>query len=313
MNGSVFPVDIYCHLMKQYLDPHDALRMARTCKRLWRVFTAFEKKLLEAKMTAFQKRHLQKRSALHCPACLVLVDSHNLHIHLQRDKCSFNIGRPKMVECPQCRHMVKESRLDFHMVNTCDWLPWGLRQRACFDCGRSVYNSLCKSNCDSCRQQTSGPLVCPLCPIYCRLCAKACDGCMKKILTGDSHTCSSERGRLAVALGSHFHRTCHLRDGSYRVEGQRIILVDTVCDIPPTVLDDTIVLQRETFQPILTVSGLLNIWHVAPENVPHHCTVCINTESKSFSKCGKCGGPRYCSRSCQVMHWRVQHKYTCLD
>lgn len=313
MNGSVFPYDIYWLLMSKYLNPHDALRMARTCKRLWRVFTSFEKKLLEAKMTGLQKHYLQKRSSLNCPACGVIVDSHNLHIHLRKDKCCFNIGRLKKVNCPHCGHMVKESRLDFHMGNTCEWLPWGLRKRACSDCGRYVLNNLCRNDCDICRQQSDCPRVCPKCPNYCFGCLQPCNGCMKYVSIRDSHICPSEQGRLAVVLGSHISRTFSFTDGSYRVEGQRIILVDTVCDIPPTFLDDTIVLQRETFQPILTVSGLLNIWHVAPEDVPHHCTVCINTERKTFSKCGKCGGPRYCSRSCQAMHWKVQHKYTCLD
>lgn len=40
---------------------------------------------------------------------------------------------------------------------------------------------------------------------------------------------------------------------------------------------------------------------------------CFATEdlSSTFSKCGGCGLPKYCSRDCQAADWKARHKFAC--
>lgn len=313
MNGSVLPYDLYWLLMTRYLEPHDALRTARTCKRLWRVFTFSQKRFLEAKMIPYTQFYVSKGIPSRCPVCLAHVETHNLHCHLRKNKCLVNITASDTVQCPQCWHPVKEPRLEAHMLNRCYPLPFGVRKKACRSCCTLVYNNLLESDCTICTEPTYKKPTCPKCYRYCRQCYGPCNGCESFVFTHKQHKCDTELGRLVVALKSYIHLATTLSDGSYVLENQRIVLVDTPSDIPSTMIDHTIVLQRDTFCPILTVSGLLNIWHIAPEEVPHHCRVCINTKQGRFRTCGKCGHARYCSWKCQKMHWHVEHKWACLD
>jgi hypothetical protein len=40
------------------------------------------------------------------------------------------------------------------------------------------------------------------------------------------------------------------------------------------------------------------------------CSNC-GEEAAQLMKCGRCKGPQYCSKACQVQHWKAEHKAEC--
>ena len=40
------------------------------------------------------------------------------------------------------------------------------------------------------------------------------------------------------------------------------------------------------------------------------CTNC-GASPEQLMRCGRCKGPQYCSKACQVQHWKAGHKATC--
>lgn len=203
MNGSVFPVDIYCLLMKQYLDPHDALRMARTCKRLWRVFTMEQRMCLEANIRPC--RILPKIQLVPCPLCKVHVLAEKLHCHLRKNTCSKKNLLKNHVFCLRCFCSIREDRLRGHLENRCFLKHPHLKKTCCAICRKMVYKRLLKKKCDECSRRVSDVFIqfaiCPKCPFYCRKCRVFCVGCECVVDKRRIHVCKAKTDCFAASLG----------------------------------------------------------------------------------------------------------------
>lgn len=318
MDGSVFPKDIYWLLMRHYLEPHDALRMSRACRKLWAMFTKKERRYLEAgeKLSNVISKAPQ---SLECNVCNEHVRPHNRGAHGR--KCATLTTRtgPEWQVCTACKHRVKVQNMPRHKIYKCEAEWIGVVPTECSACARPCPYNLLKSECDICKEPCAAR-SCPKCPSRCIACSPvACSGCTmlvdKFAQDQTPHVCATELGRLLIAFGVHWLESSNTedgaRDGIYLIRGQRIVMIDSVLEIPPVTIDYTTLVLRESYIPVLTRTREMIAWHIERAEVPNHCFICVNTMHKAFPHCGTCKKYSYCSRECQLIHWKRGHREEC--
>ena len=57
----------------------------------------------------------------------------------------------------------------------------------------------------------------------------------------------------------------------------------------------------------------LNWSKILPEIRRYYCCWCVKRapDDSPFQSCSGCGCLSYCSKECQTIHWRIQHKFSC--
>jgi hypothetical protein len=315
MDGSIFPLDIYRHLMRNYLDSHDALRMSRTCRKLWMTFSKRERRYLEAN-GRLNKMVIEMPKMFECAICHEHVRPVNRGSHMRKCKLfSLRIG-PEWNACPWCKVPVKTRNMTRHVSFTCESLWEEVIQLPCIVCKKLFPYGLVRDVCDICDSKCVPVRICPRCPYRCLTCMpEPCQGCAvildRFAVDQPPHVCATELGRLLVALDTHYYHAYEFENGVYMIRDQRFVMVDSVLEIPPVLTDYTTIVLRESYIPILTRTTGMIAWHIEKDAGPNHCFICVNTIHKRFSYCGTCKQYSYCSRACQLIHWKRGHREEC--
>lgn len=71
----------------------------------------------------------------------------------------------------------------------------------------------------------------------------------------------------------------------------------------------------DLFERIIGAFSVIMNFTLSKDMLSFSCDgpACLNQEADvaQFKRCGQCRGPRYCTRECQVAHWKQGHKAQC--
>lgn len=85
MEGSVFYLDIYNLLLKKYLPPRDRYSLIKTCKKLYSLYTPYERRMLFAGAEPIVKAY-DHPDFVECPICKMFVKKFKYVKHF--NKCT---------------------------------------------------------------------------------------------------------------------------------------------------------------------------------------------------------------------------------
>lgn len=137
-----FPRDIQKLIMTDYCDPHDAIRLGKTCKTLYSILTIMEKRFLEANITIKRmknyKEHLQKigKNYSICTDCNTPIKNKNITQHKYRCVKDAKHKSIDYTQCPYCSECnILHNKLKYHILHRCRWLK-DFRIISCSCCKR---------------------------------------------------------------------------------------------------------------------------------------------------------------------------------
>lgn len=158
MNFVDLPTDIQKMILKEYMEPQDALRISKTCKKFYIWFTQLERLYLDAKvnLSILNRRRKAVRHFLtiyrsmmqECHQCHELILKSQFKIHLFR-KCRYpdsmeSSERSKWVRCNVCEiALVKKINIKRHQLYTCRAVKHHpIKTIKCHLCGRGCPRNL---------------------------------------------------------------------------------------------------------------------------------------------------------------------------
>lgn len=302
MEGSVFYLDIYNLLLTKYLPPRDRYSLIKTCKKLYSLYTPYERRMLFAGAEPIVKAY-DHPDFKECPICKMFVKKFKYVKHF--NKCTTVVEKRKI--CIDCLELEGYN----HVCNSnkrCEkcyrWSITGggyshfcmLKSHKC-SCGGLHFFGQFLKYCEIC----GGKLDKLSCPFDIPRCTKhplfICNVCGEK---GEAtHKCSTLLNRLKFKYGKD---TEQIEDNVYQNQEYTIVIVQDIYSIPSLLSykNHVFILVGENVVMNYYSNGIIE-WRIF--DLPKQCIKCAKTQDIRF----KCCYVNYCGVECQKLDWK-NHK-----
>ena len=302
MEGSVFYLDIYNLLLKKYLPPRDRYSLIKTCKKLYSLYTPYERRMLfagaEPIVKAFDHPDFKE-----CPICKMFVRTFKYVKHF--NKCTMIAKKRKI--CIDCLELEGYNNHVCNSNKRCEkcyeWKEISgyhhdclLRSRKC-PCGNFHFIKHFLKYCEVCNQKLSYSI----CPSERPRCTKhplfMCTICGEKDEV--THECATLLNRLKFKYGKDMKQ---IENNLYQNPEYTIIIVQDIYSIPSLLSYKNYVLVMVGENVVMSYysNGTIE-WRIF--DMPKQCIKCAKTQDIRF----KCCYVNYCGVECQKLDWK-NHK-----